>query len=208
MLRSSDKGNFDLALQEMGWRLHNPESQSDQKASTMDRWSAMQVAQSNLREHQSGLEYLMALLRGGKSQIQSDGYISQELRKKIFSTVCLWDYSLALTCVNAGPGRAGMKDPSSATEISNADVVAILEDRLERLGAFKEYVVERETLAEDAEARSFSLPSASATDKLQRYEAHVDRQLSRNMDQLERLQRRRKGENVPPPLNINLGRRS
>jgi hypothetical protein len=44
MLRSSDKGNFDLALQEMGWRLHNPESQTDQKASTMDRWSAMQVA--------------------------------------------------------------------------------------------------------------------------------------------------------------------
>ena len=64
ILRSSDKGNFDLALQEMGWRLHNPESQTDQKASTMDRWSALQVAQSNLREHQSGLEYLIALLRG------------------------------------------------------------------------------------------------------------------------------------------------
>jgi hypothetical protein len=208
MLRSSDKGNFDLALQEMGWRLHNPENHADQKASTMDRWSAMQVAQSNLREHQSGLEYLMALLRGAKSQIQSDGYISQELRKKIFSTVCLWDYPLALTCVNAGPGRAGMKDPSSTTEISNADVVAILENRLERFAARKKYVVERETLAEDAEARSFSLPSPSATDKLQRYEAHVDRQLSRSMDQLERLQRRRKGENVPPPLNINLGRRS
>jgi hypothetical protein len=25
------------------------------------------------------------------------------------------------------------------------------------------------------------------------------------MDQLERLQRRRKGESVPPPLNFNLG---
>jgi hypothetical protein len=161
MLRSSDKSNFDLALQEMGWRLHNPESPTDQKASTMDRWSAMQVAQSNLREHLSGLEYLIALLRGAKSEIQSDGYISQELRKKIFSTVCLWDYGLALTCVNAGPGRAGMKDPISTTEMSNADVVAILENRLEGLGALKEYVVERETLAEDAEARSLSLPSPS-----------------------------------------------
>ena len=101
-----------------------------------------------------------------------------------------------------------MKDPISTTEMSNADVVAILENRLEGLGALKEYVVERETLAEDAEARSLSLPSPSATDKLQRYEAHVDRQLSRSMDQLERLQRRRKGENVPPPLNVNLGRRA
>ena len=30
----------------------------------------------------------------------------------------------------------------------------------------------------------------------------------RAMDQLERLQRQRKGEKVPPPLNIDLGRRT
>jgi hypothetical protein len=207
-LRNSDKGNFDLALQEMGLRLYNPENQTDQKASTMDRWSAVQAAQSNLREHQSGLEYLTALLRGAKSEIQRDGYISEILRKKIFSLVCLRDYGFALACLNATPARGGMKDPTSKTRTSNADVIPIIENRLEKLGTLKEYVVERETLAEDAEARSFSLPSASATDKLQRYEAHVDRQLSRTMDQLERLQRRRKGENVPPPLTVNLGRRS
>jgi DNA polymerase II large subunit len=141
-------------------------------------------------------------------EIQGDGYISENLRKKIFSTTWLWDYGFAFVCLNAAPRRAGMKDPTSNAETSNADVVVIIEDRLERLGALKEYVFEREKLAEDAEARSFSLPSASATDKLLRYEAHVDRRLSRTMDQLERLQRQRKGENVPPPLNINLGRRS
>ena len=91
---------------------------------------------------------------------------------------------------------------------SNADVIPILENRLERLGTFKEYVFEREKLAGEAEARSFSLPSVDATDKLLRYEAHFDRQLYRAMDELERLQRRRKGENLPPPLNVNLGRRS
>jgi hypothetical protein len=57
----------------------------------------------------------------------------------------------------------------------------------------------------DAEARSFSLPPTEATDKLLRYEAHLDRQLYRAMDQLERLQRQRRGETVPPPLNVNLG---
>ena len=36
--------------------------------------------------------------------------------------------------------------------------------------------------------------------------AHLDRQLYRAMDQLERLLRQRRGEAVPPPLNINLGR--
>jgi len=54
------------------------------------------------------------------------------------------------------------------------------------------------------EARSLHVPPADVTDKLIRYEAHMDRQLYRAMDQLERLQRQRKGENVPPPLNVRL----
>ena len=66
----------------------------------------------------------------------------------------------------------------------------------------------RESLTLDAEARSFSLPPVEASDKLLRYEAHLDRQLYRAMDQLERLQRQRRGETVPPPLNVNLGRRN
>jgi CRISPR/Cas system-associated endonuclease Cas1 len=65
---------------------------------------------------------------------------------------------------------------------------------------------EREKLAVEAEARSFALPFADATDKLLRYEAHFDRQLYRALDELEHLQRRRKGENVPPPLNVTIYR--
>lgn len=207
-LRNSDRGNFDLALAEMELRLYNAENPTDQKVSTMARLFAAQVAQSNLREHRSGLEYLSALLEGAKSEIQSHGYISEKLRKKIFSAFCFWDYGFALGCLSAGPARGGMKDPVSKTETSNADVIAIIENRLESLGTFKEYVFEREKLAVDAEARSFSLPSADATDRLLRCEAHFDRQLYRAMDELERLQRRRKGENRPPPLNVNLGRRA
>jgi hypothetical protein len=78
----------------------------------------------------------------------------------------------------------------------------------EKLYLIKEYLKEWNKLESDAEARSLSLPPADATDKLLRYEAHLDRQLYRAMDQLERLQRKRGGETVPPPLNINLGRRN
>jgi hypothetical protein len=92
------------------------------------------------------------------------------------------------------------------TDKARAAVIATLIDRyLEKIGELKRHVTEREDLALDAEARSFSLPPADATDKVLRYEAHLDRQLYRAMDELERLQRRRRGENVPPPLNINLG---
>jgi hypothetical protein len=173
----------------MGLPLYNANNQTDQKVSTMDRLSAMQAAQSNLREHQSGLEYLSALLRGAKSEIQNHGFISERLRRKIFSVFCFCDYSFALACVSAAPARAGTNDFPSKTEISNADVLALIEDRLGRLGMFKEYVLEREGLAVDAAARSLSLPSAGAADKLLRYETHLDRQVYRAIDKLERLQR-------------------
>jgi hypothetical protein len=76
----------------------------------MDRLSAMQVAQSNLREHQSGLEYMSVLLERAKSEIENSGFISERLRRKIFSVFCFWDYGVALGCVSAGPAGAGMKD--------------------------------------------------------------------------------------------------
>jgi hypothetical protein len=46
--------------------------------------------------------------------------------------------------------------------------VVALDSRLERISTFKGYAEERESLALDAEARSFSLPPADATDKVLR----------------------------------------
>jgi hypothetical protein len=213
-LRNSDRANLDVVLSKMDLYLFNAENPADGKVSTVERWSAMQAAQSNLREHHSSLAYLSALLQTAKSEIASDGHISEEIAKKIFFAFGLWDYMFAYTCLCAGPPEAKKEDLPSEngadkqTETKNADVVAFIEHQLERIGEFKEYALYREKLALDAEARSFSLPPADATDKILRYEAHLDRQLYRAMDQLERLQRQRRGENVPPPLNINLGKRS
>ncbi len=212
-LRNSDKVNLALLLSEMELGLYSPENSADQKVSSRDRWSAIQGAQTNLREHRSGLIHLRALLKMANSEIASDGYMSEETRKKICYAFCFWDYLFAFTCLYAGP-RTKMDDQPSEpvvdvqTDEKRANLVKFIDNQLERISKFEDYALERENLAVDAEARSFSLPPTGATDKLLRYEAHLDRQLYRAMDQLERLQRQRKGEKVPPPLNINLGRKS
>ena len=164
----------------------------------------MQTAQSNLREHHSSLAYLSALLQAAKSEIASDGHISEKIAKKIFFAFGLWENVFALTCLHAGPPEAKTENPPSEkvvdqqSEQKRAGIVAFIEERLEGISDFKGYSLERENLTVDADSRSFSLPPADATDKLLRYEAHLDRQLYRAMDQLERLQRQRRGENVPP----------
>jgi len=212
-LRDLDKGNFDVTLSIMQESPFRDDKPADQKFSTRERYSALQVSQTDLRGHSIGLWYVSALLQTAKSEIASDGHISKRSAKKIFWAFSLWDSCLAFASMWASPLAAnGETTPLTDVGDKEADNVGALLDKLidSRLGMIKlleEHAEEREKLAEDAEARRFSLPPAKATDKLLRYEAHPDRQLYRAMDQLERLQRQRRGENVPPPLNINLSRR-
>jgi hypothetical protein len=59
--------------------------------------------------------------------------------------------------------------------------------------------------AEDTMRRSIALlPCGDTLEKIVRYESALQRQLGRSMNQLERLQRRRLGENVPPPVLMDV----
>jgi hypothetical protein len=213
-LRTSDKGNFDVALSHMDLGLYDAENPADQKISSRERWSGIQSAQTDMRSHISGVLYMSVLLHRAKSEIVSAGYISEETQKKILLAFCFWDYPFTHACLHARPPETKAEGvPPKDSEDKQAEkergfVLELIDTQLERMKAFGESALDREDLQGDAEARSFSLPSADATDKLLRYEAHLDRQLYRAMDQLERLQRQRRGENLPPPLNINLGKRS
>ena len=173
----------------------------------------MQRVQTTLRGHQRGLAYLHALLENAKAEMVIDGYLSERTIGTIYCEFGYWDYLFAVKCSLAGPPAAQAEHrPSGAAHDKEANekravVVASIDHQLNRFNAFKDIALKREELGGDAEARSFSLPPADATDKLLRYESHLDRQLYRAMDQLERLQRQRRGETIPPPLNVNLGSR-
>ena len=118
--------------------------------------------------------------------------VVEELLVQTIAT-CWWRKARVIRAEN-GEIRRRLESVAVDRALRNSD---------ERLSAF----AGRGELVGDAEAQSFSLPPADAADKLLRYEAHLDRQLYRAMDQLERLQRQRKGESVPPPININLSNR-
>ena len=77
------------------------------------------------------------------------------------------------------------------TEIENTEKLAEnleFEERLKRLAQFS----------------TTSLPPEQAANRILRYETHINRQLNGALDQLERIQRRRRGEVVPPPLKLGV----
>ena len=67
---------------------------------------------------------------------------------------------------------------------------------------------EREAKEEKARQAATVLSSADTLDKIMRYETTLERQLYRAMHQLERLQRMRKGEDIPAPLTMEPSQRN
>jgi hypothetical protein len=49
-----------------------------------------------------------------------------------------------------------------------------------------------------------SIPKPSKLETIQRYETAIKREMNRDIDQLDRLQRRRKGEPQPPTVHVNV----
>ena len=57
---------------------------------------------------------------------------------------------------------------------------------------------------EKLESQSAGVPEPSRTDRLLKYGASIQRDYDRSLNQLERLQRARKGQPVLPTLNVNV----
>ena len=86
-------------------------------------------------------------------------------------------------------------------------VLQFVEMRLEDYARLNRERWEREDKQETARQAADMLPTAEVLEKIMRYEGALNRELYRAMNQLERLQRRRRGENVPPPLTMEVVRR-
>jgi len=83
-------------------------------------------------------------------------------------------------------------------------ILKLIGDEKEKMEDLKEMVKEKEELETEAKIFSLALPSKEPMDKILRYETTIERQLYRAMNQLERLQRQRKGEIIPPPISVEI----
>jgi hypothetical protein len=80
----------------------------------------------------------------------------------------------------------------------------LLDGCLKELKRLKAKASRQEKLAREIERQRLSIPDGPNCERIQRYETAIDRKMFRLFDQLERLQRRRRGEAVPPPVNVNV----
>jgi hypothetical protein len=198
----------------------------DPKLSPRERMLALRKCQSSLARDSSGLMYLRAVLLSAKQELKETGRLSEACIDSIDSAFGLSDHPFVYHCALLGQMDKRQQGKRETPELDKKDtsmsseedktiearpaieaLVRAIDDQLKLIERLSVVATIRAPLEEDAKIRSLGLPPSDAADKIMRYETHLERQLHRAMDQLERLQRQRRGEAVPPPLNINLGRR-
>ncbi|MGB7748784.1 MAG: hypothetical protein WBN75_16030 [Verrucomicrobiia bacterium] len=80
--------------------------------------------------------------------------------------------------------------------------LAYIDEKLHFISWHNPECEEHEEKEEEARQAAAVLPSLAVLEKIMRYATMLERQMYRAINQLERLQRRRLGEAVPPPLSM------
>ncbi len=74
----------------------------------------------------------------------------------------------------------------------------------EKLREWRRRLREQETTDLEIAGQRLSIPQGPELERIQRYETAIKRDMYRAIDQLERLQRRRRGEPLPPTVNVKV----
>jgi hypothetical protein len=144
--------------------------------------SALLITKGEGAEHPAEFE---ELLEGLSRDLSPVGALEEMQVEKI--AVCWWRQKRALQCEAGLVTRAFVPDNKSG----------VCED-LERAVGFGPNL-EREAIRDH-----LILPLGADLDRILRYETTIQRELSCAINQLERLQRARKGEHVPAPVSVQV----
>lgn len=159
-----------------------------------------------------GIDRVMYYLDSFLECVDENGHLTEpalEDLRRIFGIetdtfgyhVFLYNWSAAK---DGGKPGDDLPDPAHCRKA----LVTLLTDEKKRLEVLREALVEQEQMAEAATLLSLSLPVANIADKILRYETSIERQMYRAMSQLERLQRQRRGDYVPPPIKVEVAEQS
>ncbi len=156
----------------------------------------------------SALKYLGLLQRAvkrgdGESALQFFQIIygsSVTTRGMLGDLFVAWYEDTAPEAEGVGAGAAA----SARWEDMARTLVVILDEEIEGLRKLASDVEELQRAEQRCNTKVSLLPPEGALERLMRYEAHLDRKFERTLNQLERLQRLRSGQPLPPPLKLEV----
>ena len=181
-------------------------------------------AAEQMEKSTQGLEYLDAVLSLLREDVEREGGLTEGVYEQLLKRFIGQPNSLtrdfvrlrerfvgdsssfAKASADASTSAQASADAEELKESRRRTVLRFIEEKLAKYEELSGRSEEREDKEETAQQLANVLPSAAVLDKILRYENALERQLYRAMNQLERLQRRREGEEIPPPVTLQLSR--
>jgi hypothetical protein len=163
--------------------------------------------ESKLKLSTAGIDYMMEVLETTRDLVMEKGELTEEAFEEVVKVFGYEPHgvSLALAVMDEWhkSNPEGL-EPAILKQKFQEVVCAFIDDQLETRRQHRRILKMREKMEDESHQAAAVLPSAETLDKILRYETTLDRQLRHAMHELERLQRMRKGENVPPPLMMEV----
>jgi len=126
----------------------------------------------------------------------------QDQDSRIPQGLCL-PYEIFASLANS---RAKSKDKPEETSNDIDRMVELIDHEIERLKDLEEKLNKVDQKKIQYKSCTALIPGQEASDRLLRYETHFSREIDRILNRLERLQRLRLGQSVPPRVDININR--
>jgi len=107
-------------------------------------------------------------------------------------------------------GSESESEPTAKTDKPRPDPKAAAREHLETvlkdLDRRAQKLYKQEQINLEIARQRLIIPQSFALERIRRYETGIKREMRHDIDQLERLQRRRRGEPLPPTVNVNVSR--
>src|SRR5271157_1199561 len=173
-------------------------------------WQASGDVTCAMRQSALGIFYLESYLKKLRALVEKEGELTEAAVQDLVES--LGGQPTTLTEVLLGLRSRSLENPGGlepdALRARHKDqVLAYIDRELGFLSSSERESISRESAQHDSRPAAATLPSLEVLDKILRYETKLERQMYRAMNQLERLQRLRQGEPVPPPLTVEVSER-
>jgi len=177
--------------------------------------SAFKPLPEVLRKSTKGIDDLKVAVEEAMAELERTGTVSREacdaLDKLFENTADNPVLMLRAWFLDEMPDRLRkLREEAVLPEGIKLDKKAAAHEQLELcwedLERLRRKVRQQEKLAREIGLQRLSIPHGPRLERIQRYETAIKRDMYRAIDQLERLQRRRKGEPQPPTVNVNVAR--
>jgi hypothetical protein len=196
----AESGEIALSVDNAQWKRENPDFLIKAKL-----WEVMGDPTMKMRESAFGNRFMYNQLDEVRKSVEKEGHLTEHSVK----SVMLLGKPYSLTHQLEELRLKLQQNPEGLDEAAfqakqKEQALAYLSRKISHVGWEIDRCEKREDMEEHARQAADVMPSAETLEKLLRYETTIQKKLYRAMNHLERLQRRRQGENIPAPLAMEI----